>query len=126
MIGQSANVALCASGFESLKSACQRLRPDSFPCSSADTLFSVGAEMPDIDRALVVPHFDDFQVRSDGNLYALDASGVVGRPDQFSCGGWTGGTATHLMVGGLDGVVGGFRLGGNTAEPLPAMCCIRP
>ena len=119
IVGSSPQPVQCVEGSLALISACQDLDPASFPCNSSDVLDAREGAIPD-GTHLILPRFRTMEVRSDGNLYGLDRSGVVARPEQFTCRAWTDAAGSHLGIEPNGGF--GFLPGDG---PHPVLCCRR-
>ena len=110
----------CENGLRAFHAACSETYESAHPCRSVDYINApVIAEHE--RQAWILPHYIGFAARGDGNLYALDASGLTGAPDRFTCRGWTG-------VGGHLGLtaVGSFTLNLVAGEAHPVACCEGP
>ncbi len=107
----------CGDGLRALQGACDATFQDSVPCRSGDYI-STPAPAEHGGPALILPEFVGFAARPDGNLYALDVSGIVGTPDSFTCRGWTG-VGSHLGLSDL----GSLFLGLSAENEYPVACC---
>ncbi len=117
-VGVSGLSVRCDGGLRGLQIACSDTFEGSQPCRSGD--YQRTQAPPEIDaRALILPEFINFAVRPDGNVYALDISGLSSSPTEFTCHGWQGIRGVHLALE----TNGAFNLVG-AIEPHPVACCV--
>jgi len=119
-VGLSVEAVGCGDGIRPLQLACNASFADSRPCTSADYINTVAPPAHEA-LALILPKIVDFAARSDGNLYALDSSGIVANPREFTCQGWQG-------VGGHLGLRpdGSFVTNLSPDDAHPVACCRGP
>jgi hypothetical protein len=116
-VGLSGEAVGCGDGIRPLQLACNQSFPGSRPCTSAEYINTVAPPQHDA-LAWILPKIVDFAARSDGNLYALDISGIVAHPRDFTCQGWQG-IGTHLGLSPN----GAFVANLSPEDTHPVACC---
>lgn len=116
-VGISEGQVRCDAGLRALQDACAADFENTTPCRSGDYL-RTAAPPAVARRVLILPEFIDFAVRPDGNMHALDVTGMTAEPRDFTCQAWNGGRGNHLVLEPN----GAFEIAG-AIEPHSVACC---